>query len=111
MDKVTVEAAMQQCCDVINATDIPGRRGKARYLSGGISVEYEQGRSNVSVNVDLFFDHVEGARKLKGNIKVSCNATQLSVEAARDFVALYQRAQGLAQLIQSYLDSIELSAG
>jgi hypothetical protein len=110
MDKVSVEAAMQQCCDAINVADIPGRRGKARYLSGGISAEYEQGRSNVSVSVDLLFEHADGRRKLKGIVKVSCNATQLSVEAARDFVALYQRVQSLAQTVQGYLDSIEISA-
>jgi len=104
MAKVAFEAAMQHCCDTINAAGFSGPRSQARFTMGGISVEFEVPRSNVSVHIDPVFED----RKLRGRVQVSSNATQLSTAAAQEFVVLYQQVLTLAQTLQSYLDSTEL---
>jgi len=91
---------------MINAVRLTGPRSKAGFTSGGISVEFEPPgqRANVSLSIDPYFQD----RVLRVRVAVSSNATQLGVEAAQEFVQLYQRVLELAKTLQGYLDSVSL---
>ena len=108
MDKVTVDSALEHCCSLINERSIQGRLRSARAANSGVSVEYELHGFSVSVHVDLVYVRVDSERQLLGKTKISCNATQLTVTAAQEFIALYAQVAQVAQAVQSYLDSVVL---
>ena len=91
-------------CKLLNEPRFYPASRPAKYQSGGISLQYESKRFNVSVEVDSFFQNAKVAWK----VRLSSNATQLTLEDAADFASVYQQALDAARQVQVYLDSVEV---